>query len=154
MIIYTPAKPARTVPVIDFSGAFSGKREDRERVGEAIHRACRDIGFFYIANHGVSAELVERAFGIARTFFALPDATKKALEMRRSPSNAGYEAIGGQQLDSQDAGSEKSPPDLKESFYIGMELADDHPWTVRRVRNYGHNQWPPALPDFRTTMID
>jgi len=152
MILYTPASPARSVPVIDFSGAFSADASDRASVAQAIHRACRDTGFFYIANHGVAADLVGAAFDNTRQFFALPDADKMRLHMRLSPTNAGYEPIGGQQLDSQDETSEKSPPDLKESFYIGQDLPDDHPLARKRMRYYGHNQWPDGLPDFRPTM--
>ena len=72
--------------------------------------------------------------------------------MKRSPTHAGYEPIEGQTLDSQDAGAERGPPDLKETFYIGAELPDDAPLVQARMIGFGHNQWPP-LPGFREQML-
>lgn len=153
MILYTPAKPAVSVPVINFSGAWSDDAGQQHEVAQAIHRACREIGFFYIANHNVPDTVCSDAFANSQRFFSLPEKDKLKLDMRASPANAGYEPIGGQQLDSQDASAEKSPPDLKESFYIGLDLPDEHRWSVGRIRNYGHNQWPDSLPGFRDSML-
>ena len=118
MIVYTPPRAAKTIPVIDLAGS---------RVPWEIHKACRETGFFYVANHGIPQALIDAQFDCARRFFALPLEQKMALHMKNSPSTAGYEPIGGQILDSQDAAAEKAPPDLKESFYIAMELPDEHP---------------------------
>jgi len=143
MIVYTPPIAAKRIPVIDLAGA---------NVSWEIHKACRETGFFYVANHGVPQVLIDAQFECARRFFALPLEKKLALHMKSSSSTAGYEPIGGQILDSQDATSDKAPPDLKESFYIGMELPDEHPWTQKKIRSFGHNQWP-DLPGFREQML-
>jgi isopenicillin N synthase-like dioxygenase len=148
MIIYTPPQRPKTIPVIDLSGAA-----DDATTAAAIHRACRETGFFYVAKHGVPQTLIEAQFAWTKRFFDLPLDAKLAIDMKRSPTTAGYEPIGGQWLDSQDANAEVAPPDLKESFYCGMELPDDHPWTVRRLRGFGHNQWPAQLPGFREQML-
>ena len=144
MIAYTPPRVAKAIPVIDFAG---------KGVPQAIHRACREIGFFYVANHGVSRALIEAQFDWARRFFALPLEKKLTLHMKNSAATAGYEPIGGQILDSQDAAAEKAPPDLKESFYCAMELPDEHPWAKKRIRGFGHNQWPQGMPEFRSQML-
>ena len=129
MIIYTPAEPARAVPIIDLVDTDISDAA-RDRAAQAIHRACRETGFFYIANHGVPEELVARQFAAAKALFNLPFEEKMRLDMRRSPTTAGYEPIGGQALDSQNDQSEKAPPDLKESFYCGRELPDGHPLLI------------------------
>lgn len=152
MIIYTPAIPTTRVPVIDFADASSGSMDKRHAVAFEVHKACREVGFFYIANHGVASSQVEAMFHLSRRFFDLPLDLRMALDMRNSPSSAGYEPMGAQTLDSQDTDSEKAPPDLKESFYCGQELPDDHPLSLRRIRGYGHNQWPHALPELRAGM--
>jgi isopenicillin N synthase-like dioxygenase len=61
--------------------------------------------------------------------------------------------MGTQVLDSQDAAAEKAPPDLKEGYFYGMELPDEHPWAQKRIRSFGHNQWPTDLPGFREQML-
>jgi isopenicillin N synthase-like dioxygenase len=153
MIIYSPPRVATSIPVVDFAGGFSPRLEDRKSVAWEIHKACRETGFFYVANHRVPRALVDAQFEYARRFFALPPETKLALHMTKSPSAAGYEPIGGQILDSQDDSAEKAPPDLKESFYCAMELPDDHPWARRRIRSFGHNQWPDGLRGFKEQML-
>jgi isopenicillin N synthase-like dioxygenase len=152
MIIYTPPSRAKSVPVVDLSASFSGDVKAKKDVAWNIHKACRETGFFYISNHRVSPKLMQAQFDFARRFFALPIDEKLALHMKKSPATAGYEPVGGQILDSQDPDSERAPPDLKESFYCGMELAPDHLWSQKRVRGFGHNQWP-GMSGFRDQML-
>jgi isopenicillin N synthase-like dioxygenase len=153
VIIYSPPRAATSIPVVDFSGSFSPHLEDRKSIAWEIHKACRETGFFYIANHRVPRNLIESQFDHAQRFFALPLERKLALHMSKSPSAAGYEPIEGQILASQDDSAEKAPPDLKESFYCAMELPDDHPWARKRIRSFGHNQWPVDLPGFKEQML-
>ena len=35
-------------------------------------QACKEHGFFYIVNHGLEKELVERVFEESKKFFSLP----------------------------------------------------------------------------------
>src|SRR5687768_596170 len=111
MIPYTPPAAAASIPVVDLAGSFSADPADRGAVAWEIHKACRDTGFFYVANHRVPGALVEAQFDWTRRFFDLPLAEKLAIHMQHSRSKAGYEPVLGQALDSQDAASEKAPPD-------------------------------------------
>lgn len=147
MLLYTPPKPAEFIPVVDLSA-------DSRTAAESVHRACRETGFFYVSHHGVAGELIAAQFAMARRFFDLPFATKMALSMRNAPSTAGYEPMGAQKLDSQDAGSAVAPPDLKESFYCMVDLPADHPISLQCIRGFGHNQWPPELPEMRPLTLD
>ncbi len=52
--------PATSIPIIDFTGAFSSGLDARRRVAQALHGAATTFGFFYAANHGVAAGLIER----------------------------------------------------------------------------------------------
>jgi isopenicillin N synthase-like dioxygenase len=153
MIIYSLPQQPKSIPVVDLTGAGGATAAQAKSVASAIHRACRETGFFYVANHGVPQPLVDTQFEWAKRLFDLPAEQKRAMHMNRSPSTAGYEPIGGQRLDSQDAGAEVAPPDLKESFYCGMELPDDHPLAQHRLRGFGHNQWPANMPGFREQML-
>jgi isopenicillin N synthase-like dioxygenase len=153
MEIYVPPKAASFIPIVDLGGAGSMNNATRDRIATQIHRACRETGFFYVMNHGVDRRLLDEQFAFAKRLFDLPLAEKMRLHMKNSASAAGYEPIGGQVLDSQDANARAAPPDLKESFYCSLELPDDHPYVVARKRGYGRNQWPADLPGFREQMV-
>lgn len=142
MIIYTPPRAAKAIPVIDLA------ERDPRKTARAIHIACRETGFFYVSNHGVASSLLDAQFHWARRFFDLPLADKMALDMRRSKTRAGYEPIEGQVLDSQDATAVAAPPDLKESFYCGREAEGE-----AQVAAATRNPWPASLPGFRDQML-
>jgi isopenicillin N synthase-like dioxygenase len=153
MHLYSPPKAVTSIPVIDIGPSFSGDDAAFNAVASAIHRACRETGFFYVSNHGVPASLIEKQFVQSKAFFALPLTEKMALDLKNSPSAVGYSPIKGQKLDSQDANAEASPGDLKESFVCGPDFPDDHPYVRARYRSYGHNQWPQALPELRDQSL-
>jgi isopenicillin N synthase-like dioxygenase len=146
MIPYSPAKPATRIPVIDLSASFVDGA-GRQVAAQAIHRACRETGFFYVSGHGVDPALVERQIEAAKSFFALDDRAKQAVAQRNSPCWRGYEGVGAQMLDP------GSAPDHKESFGIAVDLAADHPLVLAGVPGQGPNQWPADLPGFRDQML-
>lgn len=139
----TPATP--TLPVIDIAPLFSGGAAGLAAVAAEIGRACRTIGFFYIAGHGVPAALRQAVFAEAAALFALPMADKLALSIEKSLNNRGYAALESESLDPAIA------PDVKEAFNVGRdpepgdEVEADAP-------SQGANQWP-ELPGFRATML-
>ena len=152
MLIYTPPAAPTAIPLVDLGGSFGSNAPARRAAADAIHRACRETGFFYVAHHGIPSRLVDAQFEAARRFFDLPLAAKQRIHMSNSATASGYEPVGGQVLDSQDDKADKAPPDLKESFYCGRELAPDDPLTQPPRRGLGHNQWP-DLPGFREQAI-
>ncbi|WP_066739139.1 isopenicillin N synthase family oxygenase [Cupriavidus sp. D384] len=141
MTPYTPPSAAKYIPVIDLTKSFSASIEDRKSVAWEVHKACRDIGFFYVSNHGVSQELMDSQLQIAREFFALPIAEKLQIDARKSRCMRGYEAMSSQTLD------DGSQPDLKEGFMAGRDCDGDHPYVRQAVPYYyDMNQWPQGLP--------
>jgi isopenicillin N synthase-like dioxygenase len=135
-----------TLPIIDIGGLRSPDRAARRNVAAALRKACVSNGFFYIRNHGVPEPVVAAVFAEAERFFALPAAQKADVDKAKSSANRGYEPLSGQTLE---AGA---PPDLKEGFYIGPEIAADDPRGLAGKFNQGPNQWPAGVPDFRGTM--
>ena len=63
------------LPVIDLERL--GHEPDNGLCIEALDRACRDTGFFYVKNHGVDFGLVNALHHQAKLFFALPQEEKK-----------------------------------------------------------------------------
>ncbi|MDB5606003.1 MAG: oxidoreductase [Bradyrhizobium sp.] len=133
-----------SLPIIDIGGLSSGSLTDRKAVAERLCAACLDNGFFYIANHGVSAALIDALFDETKRFFDSPAAVKSAVDKSLSFCQRGFEPMRAQTLEV------GAPPDLKESFYIGPELSLDDPRVVARRFNHGpNNLWPAGMPNFR-----
>jgi isopenicillin N synthase-like dioxygenase len=136
MVVYSEPK-AGVIPVIDLAATFSGDRSAQQTAAVEIRAACRDTGFFYIANHGVAPALVDGVFAAADRFFDRPDAWKMTL--RKRPGTNGYEPSETQRLDN------ASPGDLKESFNFSAPGVPGKP-------DYMTNLWPDDLPGFREDL--
>lgn len=148
MILYTPPHAAQEIPVIDLADSFSADLARRQEVAWNIHKACRDTGFFYVANHGIPSSVLAAQLEEARRFFALPLEAKMRIAMSKSTCHRGYDPMHNQALDID------SPPDLKEGFQFARELPLTHPRVLQGVPNHGPNQWPDELPGFREQMLD
>jgi isopenicillin N synthase-like dioxygenase len=136
-----------TIPVIDIAPLLAGSPEQAHAVAGALGRACREVGFFYIAGHGIPPELRARVFDASHTFFASSASIKEAAAFSGPSGNRGYIKLGGEALDP------SKPSDLKEAFNIGLELAPDDPELVARAPFRAANLWP-HVPGFRETMLD
>jgi hypothetical protein len=53
------------IPLIDLAG-LNGSELDRKKIAQEVRTAAEDSGFFYISNHGVEKELIERAHNQAK----------------------------------------------------------------------------------------
>ena len=132
------------LPIIDVSGLHDP--EALPRIAAEIGAACREVGFFYVVNHGAPKALVASAFAESRKFFALPLAEKQTIAMAKVGGNRGYSALMNEVLD------QAVGPDMKEAFNIGLDLAPDDPEILARKRFRALNAWP-RLPGFRETML-
>lgn len=142
MIPYQPPRPLKEIPLIDFSPAYSANPRERAKLAAALRDACVNVGFFYLGNHGVSDAMLAGQLEWAQRVFSLPPEQLEAVSVAHSKAYMGYAGIGAQALDSD------TPPDLKESFYVGVDMQADHPYVKAGLPNCGPNQWP-DLPDFR-----
>jgi isopenicillin N synthase-like dioxygenase len=117
------------LPLIDLGA------EPAPRLARRIDEALREQGFFAVVGHGVPAPVVQRAFDAGHRFFALSEADKRRWHIDGWPLKRGFDPIGWQSLDP------ANPPDVKESFYLGVEAI-------------GPNQWPDEalVPGFRAAM--
>jgi len=135
------------IPVIDIAPLVDGSPQQARDVAKALGTACREVGFFYVSGHGVPAALVKRVFATSAAFFTGPASVRDAVSFDGPGSNRGYIRLGGETLDP------GKPPDVKEAFNIGLELAPDDPELVAGAAFRAANHWP-DMPDFRDTMLD
>lgn len=133
------------IPVIDVSSLIT-LQSSRRQTALAIGRACRQHGFFYITNHGISWDLQQNLAGLSEKFFALDLASKMQIEMKHAGiAWRGYFPVKGELTSGQ--------ADIKEGLYFGQELCADHPLVESKTALHGPNLFP-ALNGFRTTVID
>lgn len=137
---------ATTLPILDLARYFNPA--ERDAFLDQLRTSARDIGFFYLINHGVNDELQRAVQHEARRFFALSDDQKQQVAMIHSPHFRGYNR----------AASEitRGKPDWREQFDIGAErpellLSDSDP---RWRRLQGPNLWPAEQPELKTTLLD
>lgn len=137
--------PFNSIPIIDLSPLLAGDRQQLPQTLQAIDRACREVGFFYIRNHGISEALIAHAFQQAEAFFALPQAQKLELDINKLNYFRGYVAFG-------DAGEPAQFPDIQEALELGLELPPDDPDFLAGHFMYGPNVWSSALPEMQTAI--
>jgi len=139
----------REVPVIDLSPYFAGSREGKAAVTRAVADACERIGFLEIAGHGVSQDLVDRAFATSSAFFAQPAPVKERWRPATSAAARGYHALGTKNL-AKTLGYD-NPPDLREQFYIGplQSRAAAFAHIPGAAELYAENLWPDTPAEYR-----
>jgi isopenicillin N synthase-like dioxygenase len=137
---------ARIVPVLDLSRLGQGASERRTFLFD-LRTAARDVGFFYLSGHGISAAEIDEVLDASRRFFALPEADKLAIEMVKSPQFRGYTRTGGELT--------KGKADWREQLDIGVERRpiSQGPGIPAWTRLQGPNQWPSALPELEPALL-
>jgi isopenicillin N synthase-like dioxygenase len=134
------------IPIVNIEPLLRVKSDGHGRVAKEIGDACRGIGFFYITGHGVAPSDLEAVFRKAAEFFESPASIKMRSAFAGTGSNRGYIKVGGETLDP------SKPPDMKEAFNIGLELAPDDPDLLEKKPFRAPNLWP-DVPGFRNTML-
>lgn len=146
------------IPVLDLSLALD--EDQRPQLLADLRDALFNIGFLYVKNHGIDADVVSNLADRLPALFDLPAASKLALSKINSPHFLGYNGFGEEKT----AGRQ----DLREQFDFATELPviwdPDHKpapgaptdfsqpyWRLR-----GPNQWPSetALPGFRKALTE
>ena len=142
--------------------------EEEEAFCVRLRDVCHTVGFFYVANHGITPKVTVDVLEASRAFFALPHDVKQGIANVNSPAFRGYVRLG--------AENTAGRPDWREQIEMGVEAdapgdetgakadtagvdadtAGDRPVYDVLV---GPNQWPEesACPGFRrrvTAFLD
>ena len=138
------------IPVIDFGPYFAGETGALDCLGAEVRRACETIGFFYIENHGVSQDLIDRAFEQSKRFHALPLEDKRKLKL--DSNNVGFLEIN-TSTQAHSTVHKATKPNQNESFFVTHDRAPDHPDRIAGLPLRGGNYWPEHLPGFREGVM-
>ncbi|KAI1505260.1 hypothetical protein F5X99DRAFT_430525 [Biscogniauxia marginata] len=121
------------IPTIDLS--LANDASTLPRLLDSLRYALTEVGFLYVANHGVRAAAIDDLASALPGLFALDDAAKCAVALENSPHFLGYSGLGSE--------TTAGRADRREQFEFATEL----PATWREglplcERLRGPNQWP------------
>jgi isopenicillin N synthase-like dioxygenase len=125
----------KRVPELSLKAYTHGDAASRAAFSEDLFRGLREYGFFTLADHNVSPDLLEQAYDLSARLFALPEATKQqyAAGMR------GYTPFGVEHA------KDNAKPDLKEFWQIGHDPSLDAP----ADEPFPENLWPAEVAEFQ-----
>lgn len=112
---------------------------DRDAFVSDLGHAYRQFGFCCLSHHGVSYELIERAYAVFRAFFALPAETKMKYHRPGTGGARGYTPF------KVETAKDSQYPDLKEFWHIGRDL----PAGSKYAADMAPNVWPDEVSAFQ-----
>jgi isopenicillin N synthase-like dioxygenase len=116
------------IPVISLEQARQG---EETKVADEISRACTEVGFFVIRDHGIRPEVFDRVYDTSMRFFERPVEAKREFGMRTSTARGDndYSPYGYSALLAENAfaytGKQGMPSDYVEKFSVGRLILDD-----------------------------
>jgi len=128
----------QSIPLIDLTNTTGVTRE--------IEKACRDIGFMYVAGHGISSRLINDVRNSVIDYFSQPVDTKLRDRIRQD-NYRGYIPQGFFTANSGDAAA-----DSYEGYKLHFEVPAGDP--IRSACDlYGPNKWPADPPRFKQNIL-
>jgi isopenicillin N synthase-like dioxygenase len=87
---------ADQLPIVDFGPFISphASAQERMKVALEVDKACREVGFFYLKNHGVSTASMNNILTAAREFFETATVEEKESIAIKGSESGGDSARG------------------------------------------------------------
>lgn len=145
------AAEEETVPILDLAPYLNGEEGAREQTAADLRHLQENLGYYYIVNHGVPADLIERTFEKAAAFFSLPEDEKRKIMVNRHQQGFVPSKASIMKTELTDA---NTMADLNEGLSLMRERTQDDPKVVAGVRFSGLNQWPDGVPGLRETFLE
>ena len=79
------------IPVIDIGPFLNGAPQAAEETADRLRWVQEEIGFYYLINHGISANLIQNALEQVKLFHNLP--IEKKLDLKVDDKSTGYVPI-------------------------------------------------------------
>ncbi len=109
-----PAMIGGEIPLIDVSGFLAGEPGAARRAAEQLRFAFENVGFYYLAGHGVPQALIDTAYAEAARFHALP--LEKKLAVKVDEHNIGYMPIA--RKPPPNAAAQGKKPSQNEAYFL------------------------------------
>ena len=126
------------IPLLDIA--------DSANIVAGLEAASRDVGFVYVAGHGIPAATIDGARSAVIDYFARPQADKDGDRITRD-NYRGYIPLGFFSPNSGDGAA-----DHYEGFKLHFDVVADDP--IRQACDlYGPNKWPAEPAGFRDRLL-
>nr|ODN79115.1 hypothetical protein L203_06093 [Cryptococcus depauperatus CBS 7841] len=139
-------------------GCTSTSLDKRKAVAASIRDACLNAGFFYVKNHDVPLEVVDKTFQQSKNFFEQSVELKRSVDISKSGGNfRGYMGLLTENNDPANKG------DMHEAFNIGLDPSLDPASFSQDVKEgelrHSENLWPEeklwkGVPVFRQANLN
>jgi len=138
------AKPGdEFIPVIDVGPFLDGEPGALGRLAKEVAFALTNIGFFYMVNHRVPTDLVDRILTATAAFHDLPADDKLAIRVNRD--QAGFVPMK-TSMNTTSGVEKNTAPNVVELFLVHRDRTADEPAVLEQRRFQGLNQWPAQDP--------
>ena len=132
--------PSAQVPAL----SLNDEAADPDAFAAALGGSFERFGFAVIADHGISQELIARAWKQTAELFALPEEEKRGYFTPAGGGQRGYTPF------KTEIAKDARHVDLKEFWHVGRELAKGHRFEAQMAPNV----WPDQPEGFRETFIE
>src|SRR5882757_4087821 len=139
------------IPLIDVAGFLAGTPGAAEKAAAELAWAFENVGFYYLAGHGVPRALIEAQYEQAARFHAM--LMEEKLKLKVNAHTIGYMPIAEQAPPN--AAAQGKKPSQNEAYFLRRDRAADDPDVLANRRFHAMNKWPSEsdLPGFRANML-
>lgn len=130
--------PLNTLPVLSLA-------DDPANFAQAIGDSFKTFGFAMVKDHGIDADLIDRAWQLTAEFFALPEAEKRSYHNPAIAGARGYTPFG------TEIAKDAKAHDLKEFWHVGRDLPEGSPLADASMPP---NVWPTRPDGFKDLFED
>lgn len=144
-----PAMIGGEIPLIDVADYLAGKPGAAARAAAQLRYAFENVGFYYLAGHGVAQKMIDDTYAAAARFHAQPMEAKLAVKV--DEHNIGYMPIATKAPPN--AAAQGKKPSQNEAYFLRRERDANDPDVLSGRRFHAPNKWPADLPGFRETTL-
>jgi isopenicillin N synthase-like dioxygenase len=132
--------PAAQVPTLSLATQDTDPDGFAAAFGESFER----FGFAIVADHGIPADLIERAWAETKLLFDLPEDEKRGYHIAGGGGARGYTPF------KTEIAKDAKVVDLKEFWHVGRELPEGH----RYADTMAPNVWPTRPEGFKPVFLE
>ena len=139
------------IPLIDVSGYLAGEPGAAQRAAAELRFAFENVGFYYLAGHGVPQSLIDAQYEQAARFHAM--SMDEKLKVKVDEHTIGYMPIA--RKPPPNAAAQGKKPSQNEAYFLRRERRADDPDVLANRRFHAMNKWPNEsdLPGFRSNIL-